>query len=85
MPLLTLGDAIATFLDQPDPNTANNCLASIYRFRVKLNRASDHLIDKDQARQAGWDEAIRTSKYGHYRWYRTTSPKHWLLCVSVSG
>lgn len=33
MPLLTLGDVIASFLDQPDPNTANNCLASKYRFR----------------------------------------------------
>lgn len=33
MPLLNLGDAIATFLDQPDPNTANDCLASKYSFR----------------------------------------------------
>ena len=32
-PLLTLGDVIASFLDQPDPNTAKNCLASKYRFQ----------------------------------------------------
>ena len=33
VPLLTLGDAIASFLDQPDPNTVNNCLAGKHRFR----------------------------------------------------
>lgn len=33
VPLLTLGDAIASFLDQPDPNTANNCLAGKHRFQ----------------------------------------------------
>lgn len=33
MPLLTLGDVIGSFLDRPDPHTANNCLASKYRFR----------------------------------------------------
>ena len=33
MPLLTLGDVISSFLDQPDPNTENNCLANKNCFR----------------------------------------------------
>lgn len=37
IPLLTLGDAIASFLDQTDPNTADNCLASKYYFRGVKN------------------------------------------------
>ena len=36
VPLLTLGDAIASFLDQPDLHTVNNCLAGKHRSqRVK--------------------------------------------------
>ena len=33
MPLLTLGDVISSFLDQPDPYTEKNCLTNKHRFR----------------------------------------------------
>ena len=33
VPLLTLGDAIASFLDKPDPNTVKNFLVGKHRFR----------------------------------------------------
>lgn len=42
-PLLTLGDVIASFLGQPDPSTANDCLASKYRFRGVVRGCSDTL------------------------------------------
>ena len=104
VPLLTLGDAIASFLAQPDPSTVNNCLADKHRFqKVKYacfitlpswisvvlgygqetNAANDVLIDKNQLQKAGWDKKIRTSKFEQYRWYHTTSPKRWLLCISL--
>ena len=104
MPLLTLGDVIASFLDRPDPHTANNCLASKYRFRgpkyacskilpssisifsghgLDSNAANNRLIDKNQHRQAGWDEEIKTFKPESYRWYHTASLKRWLLCISL--
>ena len=35
-PLLTLGDAIASFLNKPDPATKNICLADKYFFRKKI-------------------------------------------------
>lgn len=44
MPLLTLGDAVASFLDRPDPDTANNCLASKLRFRRLRHTCFDNLL-----------------------------------------
>ena len=104
VPLLTLGDAIASFLAQPDPSTVNNCLADkdsfqkvkyacfitlpswisvVLGYGQETNAANDVLIDKNQLQKAGWDKKIRTSKFEQYRWYHTTSPKRWLLCISL--
>lgn len=104
VPLLTLGDAIASFLDKPDPSTVNNCLADkhyfrevkyacfntqtswnsvLFGYRQDTNAANDTLIDKNQVETAGWDKNIRTSKFKQYRWYHTTSPKRWFLCISL--
>lgn len=95
VPLLTLGDVIASFLDQPDPNTVDNCLASKHRFQgdkytrlnTLLSRISPFsgygLIDKNQHRSAGWDKAVGRSKLEFYRWYHAASLKRWLLCISL--
>lgn len=48
-PLLTLGDAIASFLSEPDPTTANNCLVSRYRFQREKSRSSHVSLRSDQA------------------------------------
>lgn len=41
-PLVTLGDALASFLDQPDPTTENMCLANKYSFARNMNGDSLH-------------------------------------------
>lgn len=91
-PLLTLGDAIASFLSERDPTTANNCLVSRYRFQRRNSRpflvsircdkatAKISLNITSQHQQRGWDEAIRTRKAKSYFWVNAASRGRWLLC-----
>lgn len=91
-PLLTLGDAIASFLSERDPTTANNCLVSRYRFQRRNSRPFLVSVRSDKARakissnvtsqyqQRGWDEAIRTRKAKSYFWFNAASRGRWLLC-----
>lgn len=77
-PLLTLGDAIASFLSERDPATANNCLVSRYRFQRRNSRPSLASICSEEATAKGssnipsryqqrcWNEAIRTRKTKSY-------------------
>lgn len=63
-PLLTVGDAIASFLDEPDPFTKNICLADKYFFQKKPWR---------QYKNLSW-------KLKRYRWFRAASITRWFVC-----
>lgn len=85
MPLLTLGDAITSFLDLPDPNTANNCLASKYGFNSDtLPSWMSAVYGQDSINAAnGWDLAISTAKPRRYYWFQATSRRSWFLCIPL--
>ena len=99
MPLLTLGDAIASFLAEADPNTKNNCLAERFSFRGINHAGSDAAIllmnrpdistlknlinDKGKLIKPGWDEGIRKWKSERYAWFNAASKKRWLLSLTL--
>ena len=64
--LVTLGDAISSFLDDPDPTTAGCCLADKSTFTSKKWQLSSTL----------------TKKYvlQRHRWFRSASIRRWAIC-----
>lgn len=64
-PLVTLGDAIASFLRDPDPSTRNNCLLTKDNLRTDLG---------------GWGftEGKYWSPKGPHYWFRSASLAQWL-------
>lgn len=65
--LVTLGDAVASFLDRPDAATQGNCLAGKTRFQKSKNW--------DQTAMH-WDPAPRY-------WFHAASKKRWLTCNTL--
>ncbi|KAF6232072.1 hypothetical protein HO173_009666 [Letharia columbiana] len=63
-PLVTLGDAIASFLDRPDVTTEGNCIVGKTRF--ENSRSWDLLLCR-------WDPK-------RLRWWRAASQRRWLAC-----
>ena len=63
-PLVTLGDALASFLDRPDLTTEGNCLVERARFES----------------QEVWSRAPSRWEKRPSRWHRTASRRRWLLC-----
>ena len=63
-PLVTLGDAIASFLDQPDVTTKNNCIAG--RIRFEDSRYWGLLLSR-------WDPK-------KLRWFQAASRRRWIVC-----
>ncbi|KAK5045445.1 hypothetical protein LTR84_009309 [Exophiala bonariae] len=64
MPLVTLGDAIASFLAEPDPVTSGNCLLS----------------KEELGTSEGWYPRARAWKATRRRWFNSASKKRWMLC-----
>ena len=63
-PLVTLGDAIASFLDEPDDTTRGNCLASKSGFR-KMGK---------------WKEVVARWNPTWRHWIRGISTRRFYLC-----
>lgn len=63
-PLVTLGDAIASFLDRPDMTTEGNCIVGKTRFE---DSKSWHLL------LSTWDPK-------GLPWFRAASQRRWLVC-----
>lgn len=93
--LVTLGDAIASFLETPDKYTINNCLAGQSRFPENdkdcydvetssidqpLSCTNNGLLDDNGA---GWDKIVTTWKPERFHWFRAASKPYWLICVSL--
>ena len=64
-PLVTLGDAIVSFLDRPDITTKGCCMKGKSRFEGRSSWAS---------LPSEWD-------YKPIRWFRTASERRWLVCI----
>lgn len=63
-PLVTLGDAVESFLETPDPTTENMCLADKSEFSAKKP----------------WSAASDTYESRQLRWFASASWKRWLTC-----
>ena len=63
-PLVTLGDAIASFLDRPDVTTENKCIAGRTRFEGTTY----------------WGLLLSRWHPEHLRWFRAASRKRWIVC-----
>ena len=63
-PLVTLGDAIASFLDRPDVTTKRNCVAGRTRFEESRH----------------WGQLLSRWEPKRFRWFRAASRKRWIVC-----
>ena len=63
-PLVTLGDAIASFLDRPDVTTEGNCIVGKNRFEQSRN----------------WRLLLSRWDPKRLRWFRAASQRRWLVC-----
>lgn len=67
MNLVTLGDAVASFLDKPDLNTVGSCLAGKAYYQ----------------KSKSWDPtAMRWTSVSRY-WFLAASKKRWLICNTL--
>ena len=75
-PLVTVGDALASFLDQPDPTTIGMCLAGKDHFEKPIPPGS---VGDPVFRPWG-EENLRCDFRTSY-WYKTASIKRWILLL----
>ena len=71
-PLVTVGDAIASFLDQPDPKTIGNCLAGKDQFE---NTSLSGQVG-DRALKSWGEGTMRCDVRASY-WFRAVSKRRW--------
>ncbi|KIK53463.1 hypothetical protein GYMLUDRAFT_178948 [Collybiopsis luxurians FD-317 M1] len=69
-PLVTIGDAIASFIDNPDPHTKSMCLASRSHFNTQIGdqRFSPRCVEYQPRR---------------LKWMNAASRQHWVLTVCL--
>lgn len=73
-PLVTVGDAVASFLDQPDLTTIGNCLAGKERFE-RANPSGPI-----GGRSLGnWGQVTMRCNFEASYWFRAVSMKRWTL------
>ena len=75
-PLVTVGDALASFLDQPDPTTIGMCLAAKSHFE----KATPPGSDSGQIFRPWGEEKLRYDFRTSY-WYETVSMRRWTLLL----
>lgn len=63
-PLVTLGDAIVSFLDRPDVTTEGNCIT----VKTRFEQSNDWCLLLSR-----WDQK-------RLRWFRAASRRRWLVC-----
>ena len=64
-PLVTLGDAIASFLDRPDPTTEGKCIAGKHQF----------------AEGEHWDSKPVEWSWKRQHWFRAASKRRWIINI----
>ncbi|MCJ1376967.1 hypothetical protein MMC17_000057 [Xylographa soralifera] len=78
--LVTIGDAISSFLNSPDPTTIKNCMmskADVTRGRWRHKKGSPG----GQIRTHGALSGVWFPK--RKRWFNAASPKRWIVCISL--
>jgi hypothetical protein len=75
-PLCTTGDAIKSFLKQPDPYTRGRCLAAKEDYEKWL-RGSEEWIPRPFTVGDLWTG-------GRYRWHKAVNDWHWIIFVSIT-
>ena len=75
-PLVTVGDAIASFLDEPDLTTMGSCLSGKDRFEKTSSsgQAGDRVLRK-------WGQGMMRCDLGASYWFRAVSIRRWTLFV----
>lgn len=68
-PLVTIGDAIESFIKTPDASTRGMCLATAQEMAHQFSRATNHI------------PVLRASTFDstRYRWYKTITKRQWVL------
>ena len=66
-PLVTLGDAISSFIERPDMTTKNHCIDDKGRFM----------------RDSTWDPTISKWEPKSRNWFRAASPRRWIICNAL--
>lgn len=72
-PLITLGDAIASFIKRPDPATRGMCLATAKEMSHQFSAATHHT------------PVLRTKAFDdkRYRWYHVITRGQWIVLISL--
>ena len=75
-PLVTVGDAIASFLDEPDLTTMGSCLSGKDQFEEMSSsgQAGDRVLRK-------WGQGTMRCDLGASYWFRAASIRRWTLFV----
>lgn len=72
-PLVTLGDAIQSFIKHPDPTTARLCLTTAYEAERTFSRTAAHMAPRPP-------QTFRARKH---RWAGIITKRQWLLLFSL--
>ncbi|KAI1746713.1 hypothetical protein F4782DRAFT_523606 [Xylaria castorea] len=77
-PLSTLGDAIASFMQEPDQTTKNMCLATKHDIVNGLKRSSPNRKGK---RESNPNPHPRMWEMGNFRWMAAATRKQWSCLI----
>ena len=78
--LVTIGDAISSFLDSPDPTTIKHCMMSridVVRGRWRRQKRSPVELTSSQ------DLLSRAWSPKQKRWFSAASGRRWFICISL--
>lgn len=72
-PLVTLGDAIQSFVKQPDPTTTGLCLTTAHEAERTFGRTAAHMAPRPP----------QTFQAQRHRWAKVITKRQWLLLLSM--
>ena len=72
---MTIGDAVASFLDDPDPMTAGLCISS------KLDIENREWIAAKDLNQSG--RRLKRWYPRRHFWFGAASVKRWIICAAL--
>lgn len=70
-PMVTIGDAVASFLEKPDPTTARQCLCDKNSAAVESSLSAE-------SRPPIWNKRVI-----RYRWYQAPEPWRWYATITL--
>lgn len=90
--LVTIGDAIASFLQRPDPNTANECMIPKFMPRLWASKVSRPYVWKSHHLRSSWRPPPRLPPPFRpekppttpRQWFRATNVNLWVLTIVLT-